>query len=454
MRTADERAIASGLPLRSSGDTGAWAVRLRRPLLAQALLLVGLLGALGSFTYDEIAQLRPVSLLCVLALFSWLVISVRFDSRWVKRVFLPAFGLLFLMVLYAYVFTLRTDAPLLPSILSQRDYAYLLLGPIVYLLYLRGWKLRDFQQTFLAAVFLTVAGLAAYDVALSSRSLLLSGSFFTLNLGEVSDQSSIYRLVNTSALFLAVYLGGRLLQIKDAAWWGAALAAMALSAAILAISLPRGLLASIGAALLVYALFLSRPDRAKLALITLPLYATVIALTLPYFSNAFVDTFGQDRTYVARVEEAQKARESFLEYPLLGFGSDSVQSISFQDLFGHFYPSDIGLLGVAFQYGLVGVALYLLFGVWLCLDLLRLLWSHTDRLEGKQRTFLWALFVICLSFLIASPTQAKLLYGTGLPIGAFAWGLLMAHAHGRTRIHPSPGTERAEIPEPATSGHR
>lgn len=424
-------------------------VRLRRPLVAQVLLLITLLGALGSFNYVQVAQLRPLSLLSLFVLFSWLALSIRFDSRWIKRIFLPAFAMLLLMVLYAYVFTLRTDAPLLPSLLSERDYAYILLGPIVYMLYLRGWKLGDFQKIFLLAIFLAVVGLAMYDIAFSSGSLLLSGSFFTLNLGEVSDQSSIYRLVNTSALFLSVYLVRRLLQIRDAAWWGATMGAMALSTAILAISLPRGLLSSIGIALLLYALFLSRPDRAKFALITLPLYVVSIAITLPYFSNIFVETFGRDRTYLARVGEARIAREQFLEYPLLGFGADSVQSLSFQDLFGQFYPSDIGVLGVAFQFGTFGLALYLLLTVLLCLGLLRLLWSHTDRLEGKQRTFVWALFVICLSFLIASPTQARLLYGTGLPIGAFAWGLLMAHAHGRTSSHPSLRTERAEVPEPA-----
>jgi hypothetical protein len=168
--------------------------------------------------------------------------------------------------------------------------------------------------------------------------------------------------------------------------------------------------------------------------ITLPLSILAVMLLLPILSNAFVEQFGQDQTYLARTHSANTAWQSFHDYPLFGFGSDSVESVSFQDLFGKFYPSDIGLLGVTFQFGLLGLMLYLLFAVWLCISLLRLVWTYAPARAGmvppKQYAFLWALIVVCLSFVVASPLQAKFIYSTGLPIGAFAWGLIMAHGHG------------------------
>lgn len=447
-------AITAG---RETGAKSSLTVRLRRPLLAQALLLMSLLGALGFFDYDQIVALKPLSLFSFAALFAWLAISTRLDSRWVVRVFLPALGLLVFVILYAYVFTLRVDdAPLLPSILSQRNYVYLLLGPVVYLLYLRGWRLADFQRIFLLAMLIVVGSLAVYDVTVSSQSLLLSGSFFVLNLGESADQSAIYRTINTGALFLALYFGRRLFQSRDVFFLLFALAVVALSGVILAISLPRGLLTSIFGALVLYAAFLTRPQRLKLSTLVLPLCLVAIIVLLPTLIDAFVEQFGRDRTYLARTITAETARESIREYPLLGFGFDSAQAVSFQDLFGQFYPSDIGLLGVAFQFGLLGLALYVFLAVWLCLGLLRLLWAHTPARDGiaspKQRAFLWALFVVCLSFLVASPLQARLLYGTGLPLGAFAWGLIMAHRHGlsvMSMMSARRGESRDAAPIPA-----
>lgn len=432
-------------------------MRLRKPLLAQVLLFVSLLGALEAFDYEQLLQLSELSRVCALALFLWLALSTRFDSRWALYVFLPALCLALFVLLYAYVFTLRTGNPLLPSILAQRSYVYFLLGPVVYMLYMRGWKLIDFQRVFLSAIFLTTASLVAYDLVFAPRSLLLSGTFFEVGLGTVSDQTSTIRGISTSAMFLVLYFGRRLFQTGDALFLGFALTTVAISTLLLAISLIRGTLASVGIALILYAVCLSRPERAKLAVIMLPLYVSFIVISLSPFGNAFIDWFRQDRTGAVRVETAETAWQVFLEYPLFGFGQDSVQSESYQDLFpqsvGQFYPADIGLLGVAFQFGLVGLALYLFLSGWLCINLLKLLWYYAGKMDPKQRAFLWALFVVCLSFFLASPLQGKFVYSTGLPIGAFAWGLLMAHAHGRARSRPSPGRGPAKIPE-MEIGHR
>lgn len=417
--------------------------------MAQALLLAGLLGALGFFDLEQTRQFEPVILLGFVALFAWLALSVSFGSAWTLRVFLPAVGLLLFVLLYAYVFTLRVDSPLLPSILAQRDYAYFLLGPVVYMLHLRGWELRDFQQVFLAAASLTVIGLAVYDVAFASNSLLLSGTFFALNLGELTEQSRIFRFVNTSALFLALYLGRRLFQVRDVFVLGSMLGAAVLSAALLAVSIPRGLLVSTGAAVAVYAALLSRPRRAGLSVIVLPLCVLAFAVLSPSLGSAFVGQFGQDRTYQVRAESAETAWRVFRDYPLLGFGQEGVQTASFQDFFGeNFYPSDIGLLGVAFQFGLVGMILYLSLAGWLCVSLLKMVWaSKAGKTDPKQGAFLWALLVVCLGFLIASPLQARLVYGTGLPVGAFAWGLVMIHRHGTPAA--APPAEGARQPGPA-----
>lgn len=408
-----------------------WTIRLRRPLPFQALLLMTFLGAFGFLRYYPALQLRTLSELCLVLLFSWLAVSTRIDSRWVKYVILPTLSLGLFVLLYAYIFTLRTGEPTLPSVLAQRHYIYFLLGPALYLLYLRGWKVSDFQQVFLVAAALTIAGFVAYDIS-SSSSILLSGQFFDPRLEATygGDKAGDLRNLKTAALLLGLYFGGRLLQSGDALLLPFRLGGMTACAALVVYGLPRGLLASIIAAILLYGLFLSRPAFSKVMIVMLPLALAIPAILAPEIREYFVASYINDPSYEVRIDSAEIARNSFQEYPFFGFGQESYATTTFRDLFGeHFYPADIGIMGVIFQFGLVGLTLYALVTAWLCVSLIRTMWFYAGRLSPPQKAFLWALLMTCLSFMFTSPLQARFIFGEGLFIGAFAWGLVMIYWH-------------------------
>lgn len=424
-------------------------VRLRRPLLAHPIFAAGLLGGLGFLDHYSFLPYRDFALLCVMGLFSWLALSKRFDSRWALLVLLPALGLLSFTMLYGYVFTLRVDAaPLIPSVLSQRRYAFLLLGPIMYMLYLRGWRMTDFQRIFVVSVVLVLANQIVYDVFIAPQSLLLSGEFFVLYLGEATEEATATRAAGISAIFSVFYFGRRVFQTSDVPALLFNLSVLAFSVVFLAITVPRGLLTAVGAALVVYFLWLARPDRARLGALMIPLYAALAALLWIPLREYFNNTFGDDRTWKAREDTSQQAWEMFREYPLLGFGSDSVQSISYQDLFGDgFYTADIGLLGVAFQYGVIGVILYVVLVGWLFVRLLGMKWSMDDKASPEQNAFVWALLMVCIVFVFTSPLQAQFVYFLGTPIGAFAWGLLMVRGGADTETE----ADRPEHEEPVAA---
>lgn len=414
--------------LRSPSESAKLTVRLRRPLLAHGLLAAGVSGSIGFLEHYPALKFRDLAIMCVVGLFGWLALSKKPDSEWMKCVFVPAFGLLVFVLLYAYVFTTRVEAPFLPSVLSQRKYAFFLIGPIVYMLYLRGWRMVDFQRIFVASVVLVIVNQVFYDIVVASDSLLLSGQFFVLDLGEATEQSSATRTANIGAMFAVLYFTRRLFQSRETLMVAFSLSMVAVSALLLIVAIPRGLLTSAGAALIVYALFFSRPDRTKLAAIMLPLYAALAALLWSPVREYFLNTFGEDKTWAAREDTASAAWESFHDYPLLGFGSDSYQSVSFHDIFGDsFYTADIGLLGVLFQYGLLGVGLYVFLVGWLCASMIGMKWNYAGSISREQSVFIWALFAICLVFVFTSPLQARFIYSVGLPIGAFCWGLVMAH---------------------------
>ncbi len=373
-------------------------------------------------------------------LFVYLALTTRINSRWALYVLLPALGLVIFVFSYAYIFATRMGTSLLPSVLAQRYYLYVLLLPITCMLCMRGWRLADFRRIFIFAISLTMIGRVAADVT-SPNSLLLSGSFFTLRLNEVyGEQAYLIRRLDSSAMFLALYFGRGLTQARSLSSRAFRLAATVSALTLLLITVPRGLLASVVIAIGLYATFLLRPERAKLSAILLPLYVAVVSLSVSPLIDVFVRTFGEDPSYVSRAEEVRIAWRSILQHPFLGLGQDSVQSVSFQDLFGiHFYPSDVGLLGVAFQFGFVGLLLYLSFSVWLFVNLLKLLWACTNEGAAYNSVFLWALFILCLTFIIVSPQQARFIFGNGLPIAAFSSGLALMHKRGLLRgLYESP----------------
>lgn len=433
-------------------------MRLRAPLPAQVLLTLGVLGGLGFLAHYSALYFRDFSLVCIMALFVWLVISTKIDSRVVTHALLPAFGLLLFTLFFAYVFLLRVEgAPFLPSLLAQRQYSFFLIGPVVYLLYRRGWKMEDFQRIFIVSVLLVIANQVVYDLVFASNSLLLSGSFFTLRLATATEESTATRMVEISAMFAVFYFGRRIFQTKEVLLVGFGLAAIAFSVVLLMITIPRALSASIVLAVVLYLAFLARPGRIRLAAVMFPLYAVLGLVLSSPLSRAFSVIWGDDLTWTTRINSAGIAWEYFLRYPLFGFGSDSVHSVSFQDLFGDkFYPADIGLLGVAFHYGSLGVALYVGFVAWLCISLLKMRWDYSGKMAPKHSAFIGALFMVCLVFIIVSPLQARFLYSQGLPIGSFCWGLLMAHGHAMANARSANPPRESSAPADtanSNSGH-
>ena len=411
-------------------------MRVKKPSLPlQILLLASLLGALGFLPYYRALYLPEISQGCTLILFVWLVVSTKTKKQGFYIVFLPAFLLALLVLLYAFVFFFRTGAPLLPSILAQRAYTHFLLAPVVYMLYLRGWRLADYERIFVLAAVLTMGGYVVALLTIDLESWARSGDFYKYTM-VTYDVVRGYRLKGPlfTFVFVGIYFGIRTLQVKRILSLCFASALTVLSIALLISNLPRSTVVSTVTALVIYKLFLSRPRYARLWLLLFPLFAIFGVLLAGYVLDASIATFSDDMSYLARVETWKRAWAYFLEHPFLGFGQPSHYSLSFQDVMGEgFEPSDIGLLGVAFQYGLVGLFLYLFFSVWLFVNLLRLVWACRGTAEPSQGAFLVALLIITLSFLTASLLQAKFIYGEGIGFGAFSWGLVLAYKYGLPR---------------------
>ncbi len=417
------------LPGRESGQD----LLLRRPLLAQVLLLVSLMGGFGFLGFYPAFHIELIAEACTILLYLWLALSIPIDSRWFLYLCLPAFGLAVFIVFYAYVFTIRTDTPLFPSIAAQRYYVYFLIAPATFALRIHGWKLADFRQVFVLAMLMSMASRVVADFTLSPRSLLLSGDLFSYGLNATySQQAYLLRRLDLSVLFSALYFGRRALQVRSVyVVKGAYLAITALAALMLLVDVPRVLWASAVIAVVLYGLFLAQPWRARMFVVLVPLLAMIILLSLPQIGAAFSGMFSEELSYTVRVGSSQIAWDVVSKHPLFGMGQDSAGSITFQELFGEtFFPSDVGLLGIAFQFGATGLLLYLFYCGWLFVNLLRALWSYGGEAHAAERAFLWALFIISLAIMLGSPIQARFVKPEGLAIAAFSLGLLIRRQHG------------------------
>lgn len=80
------------------------------------------------------------------------------------------------------------------------------------------------------------------------------------------------------------------------------------------------------------------------------------------FSSAFNVFFGgnvTDASSQSRIQEFEIAKEGFLAQPFFGNGFLSSQwKGGFSGIYGHFYPSDIGWMGLLYLYGSIGVLIY------------------------------------------------------------------------------------------------
>ena len=431
-------------------------MRLKRPIFAQFLLLGSFLGAFGFMDFYSVLHVTEVSILCIVTLFCWLALSMRLDAKGVLLNLLFAFGLVFFVLLYAFVFAARTGAPLLPSVLAQRYYAFALVAPVVYMLYRSGWGLADFRRVFVFAVIMSTMSRVAVDLfppAISASSAFVAPPREFLIFKQdtaYGDYSSVLRRLDASALFTALYCGRGLLVYRGLIPFVLNLAVATLAVTLLAVNAPRTLLAAVLLGVLLYGTVLLRPWRAKMFVVLLPLVVAIPSLFAAQLGGLLPALFGGDLSYTTRVNSTQIARGVVSQYPLFGIGQESAQSITYQDLFGaHFYPTDVGLLGVAFQWGLIGLVLYLGFCVWLVVNLLRLLWSYTDGAReamSTEKLFLWVLFIVCLTFALTSPVQARFVKTEGLAIAAFSVGLIVSN-RGLLRGVYSAATRRG--PQPA-----
>lgn len=402
---------------------------LSQSLVLRAILFVCLAGALGIDEYvPKLPFLEGAAALTIVT-FLWLSFTVPMGvGTWAKVVAMPAVLVAGIMFTYSTVFSLNTGVSSIPSLLALRFFTFYLLAPLVYLMFLAGVTLRQIKDVLFSALLLAA--------------LIYVAAYLVLPLEEYADSTdpAKRRLVTYDAwrgvrlkspvfifVLLLAYNLRRLFVKEHIRALPVVLLVLMIVGSIFLMNVPRMHLAALIVGCTGYFLFFAGKYRLRATLIITPFVIGGLASISGVLLELMIQFFQGDASLVARGHSVQIAMQVFLEKPLLGLGQASYHSKSFQDLFGlGFFPSDIGIVGTLFRFGLVGVILYLGWGIALLAGLLNV---HLSDYVRKRDPAVWALLFTILAMFVASVIQPILIDKEGIPITAFMCGIIMVYRH-------------------------
>ena len=398
----------------------------REKLVTGAALVLCYFTALHGGAYFAGNRLQEVGLAVLLALWGRNALAVGTADRsigWHAWLVVPAACATSFVTFYAVVFSYHTGANPLPGMFALRYFLWILIAPILLFTAARGVSIREHQRFFWLALALLLLNYSFHAFTIDFESVHASENR-SLRAFIGYDPWRGYRLKpNYYAMYLTVLVSAGMM-VRERTRLGRRTAGLLLLAALawLSVLLPRAGLLSVATATVLYAFVLSRPHRLHALFLAAPPAAFAAGIALLVFAGDLNANFQNDWSYLARLESSRTAMRVLEAHPLFGIGTASYYSLSYQDLFGrHFYPGDIGILGMAFRNGLLGAALLVFVQVALFVRLLRTDWllrHHT----GRSIPIVSGFCVLALACTFLLPIQPVLAFGFGFPILGFSLG--------------------------------
>ena len=395
-----------------------------RPIVMALVFMALFAGCQGGRYYlaNRLQELGIASALALFALGLWQgMFRLSRDEWlcWVRRPVLLIFGI---MLVSSVVFTLNYEGNVLYSFFSAREFMLAFAGPGIYLLCRCGFPLASVERVVWAALVALMVNYLFFYFTMDLRAAFFSPDHTVSNL-VTYDEWRGFRLKPPLFAIMVGLLGALMLlmQSRRPLTATAALLVVGLAAFIWSIVMFRSTLATMILSMLLYPVFLARRNRLHLIVVMIPLAMVLIPVVAQLALNHFLQADGGN----IRAKAFMLAFEHIPRHFLLGAGEDSAYGDSYQDLVAfYFYPSDLGLVGTFYKYGLVGTCLYLFMHgkIW------RALWRanlvHTETC-GRHNALLWGLLIFFTAQTFNLALNPGLAYAQGITLGSFA--LALAH---------------------------
>jgi hypothetical protein len=400
-------------------------VNLNAMLLA-ALFIAVFAGCQGGRYYmaNRLQELGIAAALLLFVIGSWQAMFTIEKSEWARWVLSPLVLVGGIMGISSVVFILNYSGKFLFSVFSAREFLLAFLGPGLYLLCRCGLPLAQVERTVWLALFALMLNYLFFYFTMDLRAAFFSSDHTVSNL-VTYDAWRGFRLKPPLFAIMVALLGAfmLLLQPRGSATKIAAIVTISLAAYIWSIVLFRSTLATMLLSVLLYPLLLSHRNRIKLIVVMAPL----AMIALPVIGSLAVENFMSADGGSIRAKAFAKAVEHIASHPLLGAGEDSAYGQSYQDIVAkYFFPSDLGLVGVTYKYGIVGVLLYLFMHgkIW------HGLWSANiacRNVDGQINPLLWGLLMFMTAQTFNLALNPGLAYAQGITLGSLALSLATLH---------------------------
>lgn len=392
------------------------------PFLALLLFIALFTGFQGGRYYaGNIAQ--ELGLFCSGLLFlAGAVTSLFHVSRkeWNSWVLKPLFLMMAIVCLWGLVFAIRFGGNPLYNIMASREFFFILLAPGIYLCGRSGLGLQTIQRVIWLVIVVSmlnylfnyfrmdlkeaffspdhrISSLVTYD---EWRGFRLKPPLFAIMIGLLASAALIVGKTKFSIKLLALVVGAVSIYIWSIVMFRSTLATMLLS-------------------VLLYPLLLSRPNRMQLLMVVMPLAALASPVAYEFVFQYFQNAEGGE----VRLASYALAFQEIPKRWLLGTGEDSAFAITYAELFGaKFFPSDLGLVGVTFKYGLLGLSVYLFFHFGILFRLCRTNWLCIKN-QGVVNPLIWAFLIFFCAQTFNLVLNPGLAYAQGITVASIAVAL-------------------------------
>jgi hypothetical protein len=397
-----------------------------QPLLQLAIFFAVFAGCQGGRYYFA-NRLQELGIACALALFilgAWRGLFRLNIVEWRRWVLGPVSLVFGIMLTSAIVFSLNYEGNIAYSFFSAREFMLAFAGPGLYLLVRCGLPLKLVEQAIWAALIALMLNYLYFYFTMDLQAAFFSNDHTISNL-VTFDEWRGFRLKPPLFAIMVSLLAAAMLvcQARSTVALVTAIAIISVAIYIWSIVLFRSTLATMLLSVLLYPLFLSQRNRIPLIVVLIPLALLVIPVVVQTAVSHFMEADGGN----IRAKAFLSAFEHIPNHLFLGAGEDSAYGQSYQDIVApYFFPSDLGLVGTLYKYGIVGVALYIYmhFKIW------RGLWrsnlTYKDR-TGRHHSLLWAFLIFMTAQTFNLALNPGLAYAQGITLGTIALFLAAAH---------------------------
>lgn len=396
------------------------------PLVLIILFLAVFAGCQGGRYYlaNRLQEVGIASALILFLLGVWKGMFQLHKKEWNRWVMMPMVLIFGIMIISAIVFKINYNGNIFYSFFSAREFMLAFVGPGIFLLCRCGLPIAWVERTILFAILALMVNYLFFYNTMDLKAAFFSVDHTVSNL-VTYDEWRGFRLKPPLFAIMVGLLSGfmMLLQSRRIMSFFVALTFIGLAGYIWSIVQFRSTLASMLLAVLLYPLLLAKRNRLHLVIVLAPLVILIIPVIAQYAVNYFMATDGGG----LRAKAFMLAFEQIPTHFFLGAGEDSAYGDSYQDLVApYFFPSDLGLVGTFYKYGLMGAILYLYMHgkIWFALWRSNLL----DTEQGQPSSpLLWGLLIFMTAQTFNLVLNPGLAYAQGITLGSIA--LSLAHLH-------------------------